>query len=333
MALATRILLLLLVTVPLAACGGQGMELADGSSADDALADEEDVAGKEDSSSRPLGTYQALTGGDPGKLKLLVLRSDKTFHRETNCRAAPCTPPKEDGKYTLTKSRSTKYIRFITSSGTAIDRYSYQLAGNTLDVRKVGVNEGSIRLTHSAATTGWCAVPAECDRQGLTKQRCPGAWSCEANACNYACTSPGAPAQYVLGHPAPNESLLNGPLVGGGELQVKYDGRRLRNVQGCVGAQGSASGTTIKMSYMFNDDSSRIATETVETYSYSRWGQGCAGICEEIKPFEPVISLPAEARRIAMWFYCVPSFSGGAESNWKYDSNNGRNYVLSINAP
>ncbi|HEY3354643.1 MAG TPA: hypothetical protein VGQ83_15430 [Polyangia bacterium] len=45
---------------------------------------------------------------------------------------------------------------------------------------------------------------------------------------------------------------------------------------------------------------------------------------------EPVLAVPAGARSLDLWFACVPGFSYVAPDNWKYDSNDGRNYVLPI---
>jgi hypothetical protein len=43
-----------------------------------------------------------------------------------------------------------------------------------------------------------------------------------------------------------------------------------------------------------------------------------------------VLAVPAGARSLDLWFACVPGFSYVAPDNWKYDSNDGRNYVLPI---
>jgi Family of unknown function (DUF6209) len=141
--------------------------------------------------------------------------------------------------------------------------------------------------------------------------------------------------RYVLDYPAFNESLHDGPAVAGGKLQIEYDSKRLRETQSCFGSQGPVSSTTIMMGYTF-DDKGPAKTTQVEQYikSYGNACQPHAGspcIDQTIK--KPVIDLPAGASQLQLWFYCVPGFSSGAQSNWRYDSNHGKNYRLDLVAP
>lgn len=146
------------------------------------------------------------------------------------------------------------------------------------------------------------------------------------------CPGPAGPIpQYVLDYPAFNETLVGGPALAGGQLRVRYDGRRLRETQTCMGAKGPVSATTIHLGYMFDHDGSAVQTAQVEQYVES-YGYACQGTtpCVTQTKDEPVISLPAGARSIQLWFYCVPGFSSGSPGNWKYDSNLGQDYELPL---
>jgi hypothetical protein len=135
---------------------------------------------------------------------------------------------------------------------------------------------------------------------------------------------------YVLDYPGFGETLKDGPVVAGGKLTVDYDARRLRETQSCLGSQAAASSTTIVMGYFFDSDTT-VRTETVETY-VERYGYACPGTspCIDITKSTPTLAVPADAKSVSMWFYCVPGFSQGAPGNWKYDSNFGKNYVVSV---
>ena len=134
--------------------------------------------------------------------------------------------------------------------------------------------------------------------------------------------------RYVLDYPDFNESLVDGPLNGGDQLTIDYDIDRLLQEQSCLSGEGMASSTTIKMGYTFGGESYE---QSIATYIES-YGSACNGEspCVTIQDETPLIEIPVDASSIAMWFYCVPGFSGGAPDNWKYDSNFNNNYVLQV---
>lgn len=144
----------------------------------------------------------------------------------------------------------------------------------------------------------------------------------DASTCP-ALAPPPAPAmpEYVLDYPSFSETLRAGPLHAGGKLKVSYDSRRLRLTQSCMGAQGPASSTTIMMGY--KTDGAAAQQRVIETYV-----QSASGVSQQQQ--DSVIDLPASAKSIALWFWCVPGFSQGASTNWKYDSNFGKNYQLPV---
>ena len=72
--------------------------------------------------------------------------------------------------------------------------------------------------------------------------------------------------------------------------------------------------------------------ETIETYveSYGYACQGQTPPCIQDTVTDTVLDIPATAQKLEVWFWCVPGFSQGAESNWMYDSALGANYSLPI---
>jgi len=140
--------------------------------------------------------------------------------------------------------------------------------------------------------------------------------------------SGGPTAHYILSFPDFETTLEDGPVARGGSLKVTYDGRRLRETQDCLGAEGPVSATSISLFYAF-DDGEPVETQ-VEQYTIN-YGSGCPeSPCVTQQITEPVIQVPARATSIALWFACIPGFSYGAQENWKYDSNYGANYVLPV---
>ena len=128
------------------------------------------------------------------------------------------------------------------------------------------------------------------------------------------------------------ESLRDGPLVGGAQVRVAYDGRRLRATQGCMGAHGPVSGTTLFVHAMIDGDPARVTTAEVERYAVGP-GSGCgsATSCVTQRLSEPLLDLPADSADLAVWFTCVPGFDQAP--NLRYDSNDGANYHLPIAPP
>ena len=140
-----------------------------------------------------------------------------------------------------------------------------------------------------------------------------------------------AGAELLFSYPAFEQSVINGPVSAGKTLKVRYDGRRLRERHSCLGSQGPVSATTVMMGWMVNGEGQRVREERVESYRES-YGYACAGEspCITHEKFEPQLAIPEDARSIQMWFYCVPGFSQGQASNWRYDSNFGSNYSFEV---
>lgn len=147
------------------------------------------IDGKEDGVVRPLGTYRGEAAG-AGDLVTVVLKSDKTFHRETlvTCITTPCNPIGEDGTYKFTKGGENRYIRFLDTDGQLIDRYAYELEDDTLSLRKDD-SEDVLTLVRSAES--WCGAPDDCKIQGAAQPRCIGEWQCVEATCGYQCGDPG----------------------------------------------------------------------------------------------------------------------------------------------
>jgi hypothetical protein len=170
-----KVLLFAVLTLCAVGCGGASMI--------DPEDDVVDVDGKADGITYPLGTYRfGDSTGDEGRLGfvLLVLMKDGSYYRQaptvdcvTNC------PPKElQGTYKFSSSGGYRYLRFLDTSGTLVDRYAWQLVGSMLWVRKVNTSD-KYGLDHTAPFCTWFSF---CAAQGL-KLPGPGGWACEANAC------------------------------------------------------------------------------------------------------------------------------------------------------
>ncbi|MCK5796065.1 MAG: hypothetical protein KAI47_02725 [Deltaproteobacteria bacterium] len=134
---------------------------------------------------------------------------------------------------------------------------------------------------------------------------------------------------YELTYPGFQEFLRGGPVRAGRDLEIRYDSRRLRETQSCMGSEGPASSTTIRMGWQVNDDASTGHTQDlaqiIESYV------SCPKPpCIQETPKDTLLSLPPNAQSLQMWFFCVPGFSSGASYNWKYDSNLGQNYRLPV---
>lgn len=138
----------------------------------------------------PIGTFRAAPGR-AGQLTLLVLRSDRTFHREVlvTCVRAPCPPVAQHGTYRLTRGVGTRYLRFYDEGGRLLDRRAYLLLGEHLWLRRAGTWSWE-RL--EASQPAWCAAPEDCGLQDLVHVACAGAWRCEDGACAYRCDVPGS---------------------------------------------------------------------------------------------------------------------------------------------
>ena len=158
-------------------------------------------------------------------------------------------------------------------------------------------------------------------------------WSVrETDAAGDACpaVAPGASPRWVFGYPAWEATVQGGPVRAGQSVAIAYDGRRLRETQGCMGAHGPSSATTLYVGWMVTGDPARGGSAEVERYVVAS-GYACSGPtspCVTDTVSEPEIALPADASGLDVWFWCQPGFDGG--NNLKYDSNQGANYHLAI---
>jgi hypothetical protein len=148
--------------------------------ADDAAADVIDSGGKADGADRPVGTYDLQGESNDAYLDMLVLKTDGTF---VWSRGLTDT----FGTYVFTRNNAgTTYIRCTSTDGEQLERLAYTLEGNLLHLRWASSN---VSFTMEQGL-GWCGEPADCDLQGLTHARCPGAWSCFSRVCDYQCAAP-----------------------------------------------------------------------------------------------------------------------------------------------
>jgi hypothetical protein len=90
--------------------------------------------GKADGAARPAGVY-SRTEASEGQLEELMLMPDHTF-----LRYEALGDWRERGTYMFTKSTTTtkRYIRFLDSDGTLIDRYTYSMKGSVLHLQRDG---------------------------------------------------------------------------------------------------------------------------------------------------------------------------------------------------
>jgi hypothetical protein len=158
---------------------------------DDTAADTIDTATKADGVVRPVGTF-LKDAASAGQFTKIVLKTDRTFHRETMvyCVRAPCPALESEGTYNYSKSGSTRYIRFMDENGDLIDRYAYTLADDVLKLRVPGEST-RVAYTRADDANAWCGVADDCELQELAQPKCPGQWTCGAeNTCAYDCRLP-----------------------------------------------------------------------------------------------------------------------------------------------
>lgn len=115
------------------------------------------------------------------------------------------------------------------------------------------------------------------------------------------------------------ERLDGGPVLAGGSVRVAYDGRRLREVQSCLGSHGSVQATTLSAHWRF--DNGVDGTAEVE-----RWV--ASGGVVTAPSSEPLVPVPVGARSLELWFSCTPGFDGAPNVRW--DSDEGRNYRVPV---
>ncbi len=116
-------------------------------------------------------------------------------------------------------------------------------------------------------------------------------------------------------YPEFSEAVVDGPVLAGGSVRLAYDGRRLREVQQCLGSHGSVQATNLAAHWRF--DNGVVGTAEVERW-VSNGGQVNA------TTIEPLVPVPVGARSMDVWFTCTPGFDGAP--NVRYDSNDGANY-------
>ena len=90
--------------------------------------------GKADGIARPSGVYSRNEATD-GQLEELMLLPDHTY-----LRYEALGDWRERGTYTFSKSTTTskRYIRFLDSDGTLVDRYTYTMSGSVVRLQRDG---------------------------------------------------------------------------------------------------------------------------------------------------------------------------------------------------
>lgn len=139
---------------------------------------------------RPIGTFRS-EGNVIGKLSLLVLKSDRTYHDEmpVACITAPCYPVMQNGRYSLLGMGGSSYLYLYANGGTVVEQYRYQYSSreNTLSIMKLGATEWTVLREDD--NQAWCAVPHDCELQDLTVGICASRWYC-SGTCSYPCRPP-----------------------------------------------------------------------------------------------------------------------------------------------
>lgn len=120
-------------------------------------------------------------------------------------------------------------------------------------------------------------------------------------------------------YPDFGDRLDGGPVLAGGAVRLDYDGRRLREVQSCLGAHGSVSATTLYAGWRFDNGVSGEA-------EVERWVSNAGQVTASASA--PLVPVPVGARGLEVWFRCEPGFD--AAKNVKYDSADGRNYRAAV---
>jgi len=217
--------------------------------------------------------------------------------------AAPATRVGDDGPLARYTFRIDAFTPRVGTSTTSLARTVIRLAPF------VATADGGRLFDHNRVPDPLAAYELTAANQ----------WSLAADG---ACpAADDAVARWSFTYPDFAETLVGGPLRAGARVRIAYDGRRLRETQGCMGAHGAASGTTLYVSYMIDGDPARAGRAEVERYTIS-----AGAVRQEV--FEPVIDLPVDASDLAVWFSCVPGFD--AAPNVRYDSDDGRNYHAAI---
>ena len=237
---------LLLLSAALVGCQvGSGLE-SGGSKLDEADIGSRPLA-------RPLGTYRASNEFDPsvsvwtaGDLLTVTFMVDRAedgrirrrFHGELLVYCAqggpdpsasiigPCPPMGIEGTYEFKyggrdrQGREYDYIYLYTDHGELHFAYTQTVDEDTgaLSLHLRQVRTTGWATYDYAPMDAWCAAAADCAAQELPHPRCPGAWSCDANACVYGECGPWGPTPT----PCPmtgvlcTEDCIDGQTPGGG---------------------------------------------------------------------------------------------------------------------
>ncbi|MBL8784839.1 MAG: hypothetical protein JNJ59_08075 [Deltaproteobacteria bacterium] len=130
-----------------------------------------------------------------------------------------------------------------------------------------------------------------------------------------SCRDDNAWATWRFSYPDFGQRLDDGPVLAGGAVRLDYDGRRLRDLQSCLGSHGAVSATTLYAGWRF--DNGVTGQAEVE-----RWVSNAGQVSATVSA--PLVPVPVGARAMEVWFYCEPGFDQAR--NVKYDSAEGRNY-------
>lgn len=144
----------------------------------------EELGGKADGATLPLGTYDDFDG--PGRS--LVLLADKSFLYWDACGEIDamlgCEELEVEGTYRLTRSGSRRFITLTDEDGERFDRFRYRLVGGDLELRQANADEPSAlpdRWTRfEDASVTFCKAADWCGLQDLPGD---GVFACEAQAC------------------------------------------------------------------------------------------------------------------------------------------------------
>jgi hypothetical protein len=115
--------------------------------------------------------------------KLIVLKTDGTYHSETQLACGPgaCPPLAQDGRYRVYGNRRVSYLALFSDGARQVERYQYILGRGELLLRSVA--PGGEWHTLLRATPAWCGVPRDCTLQDLPASPALSFWRCEQDAC------------------------------------------------------------------------------------------------------------------------------------------------------
>ncbi|MFO0755047.1 MAG: hypothetical protein U0359_01030 [Byssovorax sp.] len=135
-----------------------------------------------------IGTFRA-TKQDVGKLSLLALKSDRTYHRAllSSCDERGCLLREDDGSITLAVHDGQGFIALHSERDGAVTQYAYSLRGGMLGLTPVGRSGFTVLVRADGAA--WCRTTGDCNLQNLPTGPCAADWICQTqdNVCIFSC--------------------------------------------------------------------------------------------------------------------------------------------------